>query len=76
MQNESLRDLIKSNFNFNWLIFTNEEIHNIQRRIFQKDEKGEYKLDEHNHLIQIYDLEDIAYAFEKWAKEQNLSFWR
>lgn len=44
--------------------------------IYQKNEKGEYKLDEHNHLIQIHDLEDIAYAFEKWAKEQNLSFWR
>jgi len=44
--------------------------------IYETDEKGERKLDEHNHLIQKHDLKDIAEAFEKWAKGQGLSFWR
>lgn len=30
-------------------------------------------LDKHNDLIQKHDLDEIA--FEKWAKEQKLSFW-
>jgi hypothetical protein len=33
-------------------------------------------LDEHGHLIQHHDLEEIAKAFEKRAKEQKLSFWK
>jgi len=36
---------------------------------------GERLLDEHGHLIQDHDLEEIAKEFEKWAKEQKLSFW-
>ena len=43
--------------------------------VYEVDENGERKLDEHNHLIQKHDLDDIAFAFEKWAKEQKLSFW-
>jgi type I restriction enzyme M protein len=43
--------------------------------MYETDEKGERKLDEHNHLIQKHDLKEIAEAFEKWAKEQGLSFW-
>jgi len=43
--------------------------------IYEKDENGNRKLDEHNHLIQKHDLKEIALAFEKWAKEQRLSFW-
>ena len=43
--------------------------------MYETDEKGERKLDEHNHLIQKHDLKNIAEAFEKWAKEQKLSFW-
>lgn len=43
--------------------------------MYETDEKGERKLDEHNHLIQKHDLSQIAFAFEKWAKEQKLSFW-
>lgn len=39
------------------------------------EETAERKLDKHNHLIQKHDLDEIAYAFEKWAKEQSLSFW-
>lgn len=39
------------------------------------EETGERKLDEHNHLIQKHDLDEIAFAFEKWAKNQKLSFW-
>lgn len=38
-------------------------------------ETGERELDEHNHLIQQHDLDDIAFAFEKWAIKQKLSFW-
>ena len=42
-----------------------------------KDNSGEeiYELDEHGHLIQKHDLDDIAFSFEKWGKEQRLSFW-
>jgi len=44
--------------------------------IYEIDEEtGERKLDEHNHLIQKHDLDEIAFAFEKWAKKQGLSFW-
>ena len=49
---------------------------NSGEEIYEKDENGERKLDEHGHLVQKHDLKDIAEAFEKWAKEQNLSFWR
>jgi len=44
--------------------------------MYETDEKGERKLDEHNHLIQKHDLREIAEAFEKWAKDQKLSFWK
>ncbi len=44
--------------------------------IYEKDENGNRKLDEHNHLVQKHDLKEIAYAFEKWAKKQKLSFWK
>jgi len=44
--------------------------------MYVKDELGERKLDEHNHLIQKHDLKEIAEAFEKWAKGQGLSFWK
>jgi len=47
-----------------------EEIYEIDKGT------GERKLDEHNHLLQKHDLDDIAYAFEKWAKENKLSFWK
>ena len=43
--------------------------------VYETNEHGERKLDEHNHLIQKQDLNDIAFAFEKWAKELKLSFW-
>ncbi len=39
------------------------------------EETSQNKLDEHNHLIQVHDLDKIAYAFKDWAKEQKLSFW-
>jgi type I restriction enzyme M protein len=43
--------------------------------IYEKDEQGNKKLDEHNHLIQKHDLKEIADAFKLWAQEQKLSFW-
>ena len=49
---------------------------NSGEEIYEKDENGERKLDEHGHLVQKHDLKDIAEAFEKWAKKQKLSFWR
>lgn len=49
---------------------------NSGEEIYEKDENGERKLDEHGHLVQKHDLKDIAEAFEKWAKEQKLSFWK
>ena len=45
-------------------------------KMMQNLENGERKLDEHNHLIQKHDLEKIAKAFETWAKERELSFWK
>ena len=44
--------------------------------IYKLNENGERKLDEHNHLILDHDLENIARAFELWAKEQKFSFWK
>lgn len=49
---------------------------NSGEEVYESDEKGERKLDEHNHLIQKHDLKDIAFAFEKWAREKGLSFWK
>jgi len=43
---------------------------------YKKNENGERILDEHGHLVQDHDLTDIAIAFEIWAKEQKLSFWK
>ena len=33
--------------------------------VYEADEKGERKLDEHGHLKQKYDLDDIAFVFEE-----------
>ena len=44
--------------------------------IYEIDKNGERKLDEHGHLKQKHDLDDIAFAFEKWGKGNGLSFWR
>lgn len=49
---------------------------NSGEEIYEKDDNGERKLDEHGHLVQKHDLKDIAEAFENWAKEQKLSFWK
>ena len=49
---------------------------NSGQEIYEVDENGDRKLDKHNHLIQKHDLKDIASAFEQWAKEQKLSFWK
>ena len=46
------------------------------QEIYEVDEHGQRKLDVHGHLIQKHDLDDIAYAFEQWAKGQKLSFWK
>lgn len=49
---------------------------NSGQEIYETDENGNRKLDEHGHLIQKHDLKEIAFEFEKWAKEQKMSFWR
>ena len=49
---------------------------NSGQEIYESNENGERKLDEHNHLIQKHDLDDIAYEFEKWARKNDISFWR
>ena len=49
---------------------------NSGEEMYEVNENGERKLDEHNHLIQKHDLKDIAFAFETWAKKQKLSFWK
>ena len=52
--------------------------------IYAKNKNGQYKLDKNGHLIVDHDLHNhdgelpdgIAEAFIKWAKSENLSFWR
>ena len=44
--------------------------------IYEVNKNGERKFDEHNRLMQKHDLDDIAFAFEKWGKENRLSFWK
>ncbi|RLD57757.1 MAG: SAM-dependent methyltransferase [Bacteroidetes bacterium] len=48
---------------------------NSGQEMYKINEDGDRLLDEHNHLIQDHDLDEIAFAFEKWAKENKLSFW-
>lgn len=48
---------------------------NSGKEIWAVNENGERLLDEHNHLVQQHDLQEIALEFEAWAKEQQLSFW-
>ncbi len=43
---------------------------------YKKDEKGEPILDEHGHPIIDHDLDEIAEAFIKFAKEQGFYFWK
>ena len=47
---------------------------NSGEEVYETDKNGEKKLDEHGHLKQKHDLEEIAKAFEKWGKENRLSF--
>lgn len=49
---------------------------NSGEEIYEIDKNGERKLNEHNHLIQKHDLDDIVSAFEKLGKENGLSFRR
>ena len=42
---------------------------NSGQEVYEVNENGERKFDKHNHLIQKYDLDEIAFVFEKWAKE-------
>jgi type I restriction enzyme M protein len=43
--------------------------------VYKKDKKGNFALDECGHRILDHDLDDIAEAFIKFAKEQKFSFW-
>jgi type I restriction enzyme M protein len=43
--------------------------------VYKKDEKGNYILDEKGRRILDHDLDEIAEAFLKFAKEQKFSFW-
>jgi len=44
--------------------------------IYKKDEKGNYILDEKGRRILDHDLDEIAEAFVKFAREQGFSFWK
>lgn len=44
--------------------------------VYKKDEKGNFALDEHGRRILDHDLDEIAEAFVKFAKEQKFSFWK
>jgi len=43
--------------------------------VYKKDEKGNYILDEKGQRILDHDLDKIAKAFVKFAKEQKFNFW-
>lgn len=43
--------------------------------VYKKDEKGNFILDERGRRILDHDLDEIAEAFIKFAKEQKFSFW-
>lgn len=43
--------------------------------IFKKDSNAELILDEHGHLVVDHDLNEIAEAFDVFAKEQAFDFW-
>ena len=49
---------------------------NSGEEVYVINENGERALDEHGHLIQKHDLHLIAQAFEEWAFNQQLSFWK
>lgn len=42
--------------------------------VFERDDKGELIKDENGNPKYLTDLDEIAKAFVRWAKEQNLSF--
>jgi len=44
--------------------------------VYKKDEKGDFILDEKGRRILDHDLDEIAEAFVKFAKEQKFSFWK
>ena len=48
---------------------------NSGQEIYKINVNGDRLLDHHNHLVQDHDLDEIAFAFEKWAKDNKLSFW-
>jgi type I restriction enzyme M protein len=66
----------KEDYNIFMAVSENSGKDNSGEPILKKKETGENELDEHGHLIQVHDLDEIAYAFEKWAKKEELSFWR
>ena len=43
--------------------------------VYKKDGKGDIILDENGRRILDHDLDEIAEAFIKFAKEQKFSFW-
>ena len=66
----------KEDYNIFMAVSENSGKDNSGQEIYKKNKNGERELDEHNHLIQKHDLEEIATEFEKWAKEEGLSFWK
>ena len=66
---------IKEDYNIFMAVSENSGKDNSGQEIYELNEFGERKLDEHNHLIQKHDLKEIAYEFEKWAKKEKLKFW-
>lgn len=44
--------------------------------VYKKDEKGNFVLDERGRRILYHDLDEVAEAFVKFAKEQDFNFWK
>lgn len=47
---------------------------NSGEEVYEVDKNRERKLDEHGHLKQKNDLDDIAFVFEKCGMEEGLGF--
>ena len=66
----------QDNYSIFMAVSENSGKDNSGNEIYETDENRERALDEHGHLIQKHDLQQIALAFEKWAKKHGLSFWK
>ena len=67
MGNAKISQLVKSLGKYDLAIFPSESVDRIEKNIFEKESK---------FFIGCLNLNEIVEESDKWAREQNLSFWR